>query len=329
MVNSKRIARIGVLTIVVLFILFSFVFVRFDLSKETLEATYFTADSHYADVTVLDLDGNPMTIQMHYQDLGEEDDPVIVLLHGAFASSHTFLPWAETLKESGFRVILPDLPYYGLTDRFDDNITSLRRSAAAIYDLLALLEIDSIHIGGNSMGGGVSWYFTSEHPDMVQSLLLIDAVYPSERQDDGGLVSYLLQLDLIAAIASKYTPKFLFERQLASAYGDPDNFDEQTLNRYYELLRKDGTRQSILQVRYEEETGMTGEERLELIRDENIPVLVMWGRLDAWIPLETATDFYFTLNLSVNDVVVFDELGHVPMEEDPDTVISYLLFLLH
>jgi len=79
-------------------------------------------------------------------------------------------------------VISIDLPYHGLSGAFSDNVTSLRRSAAAVKSLLEILDISEVIIGGNSMGGGVSWYFTAAYHNQdnfkVNGLVLIDSIYP-------------------------------------------------------------------------------------------------------------------------------------------------------
>jgi pimeloyl-ACP methyl ester carboxylesterase len=298
-------------------------------SLEDLEPDYFTEHSAYLDVTIQDLEGDDLDLSMHYQDLGEETDPVVVLIHGAFSSSHTFLPWAETLVNNGYRVILPDLPYFGLSGGFEDNVTSYRRSAAVLWELLESLSITEIDIAGNSLGGAVSWFFASEHPAMVRSITMIDGVYPGPDPEEGeggrNALRDLMEVPILRSIVPTLTPRFLVRSLLGSAYGNEINLDRDTLDRYYDLLRKDGTRQAILSVVQEAEPEWSYEDRLASL---TMPMYIMWGELDSWIPVATVDLFQETLSIPDDHIVIYPELGHVPMEEDPETTVAdYLDFL--
>jgi pimeloyl-ACP methyl ester carboxylesterase len=253
-------------------------------------------------------------------DMGESTNPAILLLHGAFSSSHTFIPWAESLVMAGYRVLLMDLPYFGLSDGFEDNITSFRRSAAVVKALLDHLSIDNIHIGGNSLGGGVSWYFASEYPSLTNSLILIDAVPPnmSTRNTDG-----LLNQPWIAGFVSQLTPRFLLKQILRTAYGDVSKLDDETVDRYYDILRKKGTRQSILTTQFEVEQT----DQVDRLMSITAPTYLMWGKKDTWIPVLSYDVFILALDIDSENRVLLDDIGHLPMEEKPDTVSYYIDFL--
>jgi len=95
------------------------------------------------------------------------------------------------------------------------------------------------------------------------------------------------------------------------------------------LLLAEGHRVSIVKITMEEPTGLTGLERLNLLKDWAIPVLVLWGEEDSWIPKEVALAFQETLDLPSDRVIVYPGLGHVPMEEDPTlTGADVLAFLV-
>jgi len=321
----KRILKILLLifsVLITLLVIVSIIFVRFDISQERLEEDYYLDQSHYIDLTIQDLNDQDMDIQIHYQDLGDQANEVVFLIHGTFASSHTFIPWAETLVEENYRVIMIDLPYFGLSDGFKDLVTSYRRHAEVVKALIDALGISQVHIAGNSLGGAVAWFFTSEYPNAVSTLTLIDAVYPDGDRQDNNLFSTLSELSFLSNWLSLYTPKFLMERILSSAYGDPDQITEETLTRYYELLRKSGTRQSILKLTEEPEPELSYIDRLQLI---NVPTYIMWGAKDSWIPVETVDLFQDTMNIPESNIFIYQNLGHVPMEENPSlTVLDYL-----
>jgi pimeloyl-ACP methyl ester carboxylesterase len=329
----KKIIKGFLLLMLSLFIGLAFLLVRFDIPLDRLEKEFFTEFSHYVTLNIMSLENEEIEITLHYQDFGQQNQPVVVLLHGAFASSHTFEPWAKSLVEDGYRVLTIDLPYHGLSGGFSDQITSQRRSAATVKALLDKLNISEVYIGGNSMGGGVSWMFTSEYHGIdqfqVKGLILINAVYPNmtNGNERGGLFR-LLQTDFASAIVSKLTPRFLLKNILEGVYGSKSILEEKTVDRYYELLRRPGNRQAILNNQQEVVVGLTGDERLERIVQYGIPTLVIWGDEDSWISVDFAYQFKDALSLDEQQVIIYEGLGHVPMEENPAlTYLDLLEFL--
>lgn len=307
--------------ILILLILFIGVFYRPDLKKDRVKSLYLTEYSHETELSIQSLSEDILTIEIHYQDIGEVSSPTILLIHGAFSSSHTFIPWALDLVQAGYRVILMDLPYFGLSGGFEDGITSYRRSAEVVNSLLNHLEIESIHIGGNSLGGAVSWFFASEYPTKTKSLILIDAVPPNlTNQRSNSLLSH----PILASIVSQFTPRFLLRNILKTAYGDPGLLTADVVDRYYTILRKENTRKFILTVTNEDEPSFGYEDRLKSI---SVPIFIMWGEKDRWISMDAYEYFVSILDLSDDQYITFPELGHVPMEEAPNTVDYYIDFL--
>jgi pimeloyl-ACP methyl ester carboxylesterase len=319
MMVIKWLKIIGLIFISIM-IVFVVVFYRRDLSVERVKSMYLTDHSHLVSLEILSLEGDTLEIDIHYMDMGDSALPVIMLLHGAFSSSHTFIPWAESLVLEGYRVLLMDLPYFGLSDGFEDNITSYRRSTAVVKALLDHLSIDNIHIGGNSLGGAVSWYFASEYPALTNSLLLIDAVPPglNTRRDDG-----LLSHPWVAGFVSQLTPRFLLKQILRTAYGDIARLDDETVDRYYDILRKKGTRKSILTTKFEVEHT----DQIDRLMRITAPTYLMWGARDTWISSIYTIVFALAIDIPNDNQITVPGVGHLPMEEKPDTVSYYIDFL--
>lgn len=317
--------RKGLKITTLILLLVTFAFVRFDIPQETLEIKYFTNTSHYLNATITTLEGDEITAKIHYQDWGNMDDEVIILLHGAFSSSHTFDSWADRLVNSGYRVIAMDLPYFGLSSGFDDQITSYRRSAEVLHFLVSTLGINTFHLAGNSLGGAVAWYYTAVHGEYVSSLLLLDAIYPSIISPNETEKSWILSIPLVTDFLATLSPKFMLKSILESAYADPSLLNSMVVDRYYDLLLREGTRKSILTSISE---PLSQEEAELLLLDIEAPVYLMWGQEDTWIPVEYAYDFIELLSIPNNRIFIYPNLGHVPMEENPISTFSDYLSLL-
>lgn len=116
-------------------------------------------------------------IRMHVLFRGEEGTPVL-FLHGN-ASSATF--WEEIMLKlpDGFRGIAPDLRGYGDTE--DKLIDATRGTGDWIDDLLGLLdvlEVDTFHVVGHSMGGTLVFDLISAAADRVLSGTMVNPGSP-------------------------------------------------------------------------------------------------------------------------------------------------------
>lgn len=328
-----KIVKYIILSILSIILVLSLIMYRKDISYEDAIERYSEETSAFFETSVVGLDGDHHEITLHYLDFGNPEATPIVLLHGAFSSALTFEHWKDNLVEEGYRVILIDLPYHGLSTGFSDRVTSIRRSAEVVMNLLSHLNIKSFFIGGNSMGGGVSWYLSGQYHGtndiQIRGLILIDSIYPmaSSGAPDRRFISFISS-DFIAPLISKMTPRFVFAQLLKGVYGSHGSPSDEVIDRYYTMLRVEGHRESILQNTFEEISVDDQVEILESINTKNIPVLVLWGKEDSWIPVETSQLFKETLQLQDDAIIIYDDLGHVPMEEDPElTILDVLEFL--
>jgi pimeloyl-ACP methyl ester carboxylesterase len=133
-------------------------------------------------------------IPIHYEDHGNPDDPVILLIMG-FAAQLTLWPdeLVEAIAAEGFRVIRYDNRDIGLSHKFDGvrapgvvKLTLMNRiglkprvpyTLGDMADdgagLLDALGIEAAHIAGASMGGMIAQRFAARHPQRTRSLISI------------------------------------------------------------------------------------------------------------------------------------------------------------
>jgi magnesium chelatase accessory protein len=91
----------------------------------------------------------------HVQIAGPEDAPMILLLHGTGAASHS---WRHLLPRlsTRFRVVAPDLPCHGFTRPLGHVELSLPGMVQALSDLLAKLHRGPAVILGHSAGAAIA-----------------------------------------------------------------------------------------------------------------------------------------------------------------------------
>jgi pimeloyl-ACP methyl ester carboxylesterase len=292
-----------------------------DLAPDVLSSRYINEESEF-----ITLGGLQQGIELHYRDEGlrvEEhpDAPVLFLLHGVMASLHTWDGWVENLHND-FRIIRVDIPGFGLTGPYEDDIYSLERAVDMLHQLSRELNVDSFFLAGNSMGGYISWNFAVQYPEKVKRLILLDSAgYPFEIP----LIISLLRTPVLKDMMAFIAPRFIVAQTLNEVYGDSSKITGETIDRYHQLMLREGNRKAVVSV-----LNNLGSVKNEKIKELEIPTLIQWGADDAWIPLAHAERF--SADIKGSKIITYPGVGHMPMEEIPQQTANdakdFLLFVI-
>lgn len=98
-----------------------------------------------------------------YMEAGRADAPAVVLLHGVGANSMHWRYQFAGLSDR-YRVIAWNAPGYMLSDAFATASPGCKDYADALVDFLAALNLDRVHLVGNSFGTRVAQCFAFHHP---------------------------------------------------------------------------------------------------------------------------------------------------------------------
>jgi len=96
----------------------------------------------------------------------------VLAIHGLGGTKGSFLPTVAALSDR-FRVIAVDLPGFGDSDKPIGVAYDAGFFASACIDLLDALELDRVHVIGNSLGGRVALELGLRQPARVQRLALL------------------------------------------------------------------------------------------------------------------------------------------------------------
>ncbi len=264
-------------------------------------------------------------MQVHVRDEGPRSDPVpIVLLHGTSASLHTWDGWTEALKGQR-RVIRFDLPAFGLTGPSPQNDYTLEAYVRFVEDVVNALGVQTFTVAGNSLGGQVAWASAAALPRRVQSLVLVDAAgYPMQPQSVP-IGFKIARIPGLRGLAEVVLPRGVIEASLRNVYGDPSKVTPELVDRYYELTLREGNRQALA-YRFDQMQKMDVAKSMAAIKSLKVPTLILWGAKDRLIPLENGRRF--AADITGSELVVFDDLGHVPQEEDAKRTVNAVLRFL-
>jgi len=268
----------------------------------------------YPNSKFIEVDG----MEVHYRINGTGEP--LILIHGTAASLHTWEEWTKIL-EKDFQVISLDFPAFGLTGPNNNGEYTLDFYTQFLDEFVKKIGVNHFSLAGNSLGGGIAWNYTANHPEKVKKLILIDASgYPIDKEPT--LAFKLAKNNLASKLLLKITPKALFRKSMKEVYYKDDLITETLLERYYELYLRPGNRQAFV-----DRVQKHGKANFEKIKAIQQPTLIMWGKHDNWFTLDIAKQFQN--DLPNDELIVYDNAGHVPMEEIPEqTALDAKKFLL-
>ena len=171
-------------------------------------------------------------------------------------------------------------------------------------------------LGGNSLGGEIAWNVALSAPARVTRLILVDAAGYPLRAQSVPLGFRLARMPWVNRMMANLLPRALIEASVRNVFGDPGRVTPALVDRYYELTLREGNR-AALPLRFAQ---IRRDDPSERLRGIAVPTLILWGGRDRLIP--SADGAAFAAAIAGSRLVVFDDLGHVPQEEDARRTVA-------
>jgi pimeloyl-ACP methyl ester carboxylesterase len=249
------------------------------------------------------------------------DGPPLVFCHGTPWSSELWRPYAEALS-ADFTVHLWDMPGYGISSKDPAHAVDLGVQGELFSELLAHWDLDRPHVIAHDYGGAVSLRAHLLHGRTYASLCLVDVV----ALRPWGTPFFRLVKDN-AEVFTALPPAM--HRGMIEAYisgashrGLRDDELETLLEPW---LTSEGQPAFYRQIAQADE-HLTAE--LEpLLSSIDIPVHIIWGRDDTWIPVDRAERLHDAIGGST--VRVISDAGHLIQYDAPIALAHELARWLH
>jgi pimeloyl-ACP methyl ester carboxylesterase len=247
--------------------------------------------------------------------------PDLVLLHGLGASSFS---WRHnrTALSGHFRVITPDLPGHGKSPVPKDADYRVEALVQDILDFLDWHRLNTVTLGGNSLGGGLSLLVAKERPEQVRALVLLAPAAATTRIP---YAFYPLRLPVLGyAVAALLGPWFLpwFMRLV---YYHNERMIPEAVAGYAPPYRDLSHRLALRQVCRQLEVRPL-EEIAGLLRRLTQPTSLIWGAHDRILP--PAQGLWIKSHLPQAEFHLLPEVGHAPQEENPAAVNKIIIDFL-
>ena len=259
---------------------------------------------------------------VHYQWYGNPNGSVLVLVHGLTTPSFVWRDMLPGLVDAGYRVLTFDHFGRGFSARPGRAQTSAFFHTE-IDELLEVLGIESpVHFLGYSMGGGIVSSYAAERRDRVQKLILLAPT--GFRTEMGGFVHWAAAWPVLGDLAM-YLFGGLAIRRGAKASALLESVDSEMIALQCRETRYSGFLRAVLSsVRNVTQLDMSHVHKV--LADRDVPVLAIFGELDATVPVAGAMALR-TLNRQAR-VVELPGVGHAMAFTHGDAVIGEVIRFL-
>ena len=200
-------------------------------------------------------------LKINYKILGEGKP--LLILHGWGSRSENWQKVGELLAEKGLKVIIPDLPGFGQSDR-PKKIWSLENYCDFVEEFARGLGLERFSLLGHSFGGSLVLKLSLRIPEKIDRLYLVSAACFRRKSIKKRILFVLAKIFKI----------FSFIPFLRKAF-------------YKFIVRKsdysytDGIMRDIY-------LGVIKEDLSDLLERIQVPTNIIWGEKDNIIPLKQA-----------------------------------------
>lgn len=245
-------------------------------------------------------------IMTHCLVAGLVNAPHVIFVHGLGGSLAT---WSLNLPAfaAQFRICALDLVGAGSSAKpaIDYSVPALAEFLALFLDALGP-DWQRVSIVGHSLGGAVALAFARSHPARLERLVLVDSAGLGPEIDR----------TVVGLMRSEPTLENL-RAELAHFFANPGLIQQALVEQLYQQRMQPGAQEALVSTA--NAAFGDGKQLIDLhdiLGRLNIPMLVIWGKADAVIPVAHAQE---AKSASQSRLEVFGGCGHCPHIERADT----------
>lgn len=222
----------------------------------------------------------------------------ILILHGWGSCAKNWAKVKELLEAQGYKVLVPDLPGFGLTPP-PATAWNIDNYVEWVKDFCEKQNLSQIFLLGHSFGGGIAIKFAAKYPEKLKGLILCSVARITKRKS---LKNFLFLIfaktgNIIFSLPLLNKLKSLSRRAIYKLAGSRDYLLAQGLMK--ETMKK-----------------TISEDLKPYLPKISVKTLIIWGDKDKNTPL---SDAYLIKEKISNSVLeIFSNITHNPHREVPE-----------
>lgn len=261
--------------------------------------------------------------RVRYWDSGDGDGvgPAVLMTHGIGESLEFWHRQFDTLS-GALRLIAWDMPGHGLSDELP-NAMSLEGQADVAWQLLDQLQVQRVHLVGNSLGAAMSLRMAERMPDRVASLVLCNSA--SLGADVFGAFK-VMSLPWLGELMNRPGPMAVAQ-QIKAIVLSPEAVTPLARAAIERNVRRPGAAAHFLKL-LRGMTTLRGQRREVWTRSHQIlsglstPTRIVHGEQDVVLPIAHSITAHGLCKGS--ELVRLQDCGHTPQLEQPEVFNALL-----
>jgi pimeloyl-ACP methyl ester carboxylesterase len=252
--------------------------------------------------------------------IGRTDLLPVVLLHGLVSQSYSWRNIMPALASQGNRAIAPDWIGYGFSAKPEkgDFAYTPDKFVTALAGFVEALQLERFSLVVQGFLGSVGLQYALRHPEKVANIAILNAPIATTAK----LPWKIKQMGLPLAGEMMTQDPLLVDRTLEG--GSRYRIEDQDLDIYRKpFLKASATGRSLLATIRNLELEKAMSEIESGFQKWEQPILIQWGMIDPWLPLEVAEKF---VNAAPDaELIKLNNVGHYPQEHYHKTILQDLL----
>ncbi|MGJ8734696.1 MAG: alpha/beta fold hydrolase [Cellulophaga sp.] len=263
-------------------------------------------------------------VNIAYREAGNPHNPTIVLLHGFPSSSHQYRKVLNQLADS-YHLIAPDYPGFGASDfpLSKDYEYTFDNIAVTIDAFLEKKGINSYALMIQDYGAPIGFRIATAHPERVTAIINQNGNAYEAGLGDAWASTRQLWANRTTATENALLHAFTLEGlewQYTHGTRNPENVNPDTWHLDFLRLSRPNAHKVNIDLFYDYQNNVKLYPKWQqYLRDNQPPLLIVWGKNDAFFPESGAEAFK-------KDVKEIDynilNTGHFALEEDAGLIIE-------
>ena len=227
--------------------------------------------------------------------------PVVLILHGWGSSSEAWLKVAEFLTQSGYKIIVPDLPGFG-KNLSPESPWGIGEYVEWLNEFVKKNNLSRFFLLGHSFGGSLAVKFVLKYPQKIEKLFLVAS----------------------SGIRKKTIKKKLFKRTagLLKIF---------SFLPFYPLAKKAFYKIIIKKSDYPLAKGVMKETYLKVISEDisnyfnriSIPTIIIWGDKDDTVPVSNA--YFINREIKDSKLIIIPGANHDLERKVPEILAEKIM----
>ncbi|OUL24308.1 hydrolase [Nostoc sp. RF31YmG] len=252
--------------------------------------------------------------------IGRSDLLPVVLLHGIVSQSYSWRHILPALANQGTRAIAPDWIGYGFsaTPEKRDFAYTPEAFIAALEEFIKALELERFSLVVQGFLGSVGLQYALRNPKKIANLAILNTPISTTAK----LPWKIKQMGLPLAGEMMTQDPLLVDRTLEG--GSRYRIEDKDLDVYRRpYLKSSAPGRGLLATIRNLQLDSAMTEISSGFQQWQQPILIQWGMIDPWLPVEIAENF--TNSVSNAELVKLNNVGHYPQEHYHETILEDLL----